>query len=218
LDVTATEISYTTSLSNVDVTASSDVIASTALPTTLVTTVTQTRVAAPPTPTAFIIQASRSGTSYDGQCIYLPQGGNPFFQFTSDITTATLFDTTSAPKFGGGTFPNTSRVASSVPGFAGLSAGGGNVNLATEQIYFYGPPNGLWIRVWFTNKLRRVPTAMHVCWAIVVFWNDVLSNAEELFWGSRVSKHISSAGFMPITSNAVGYPYYPVTLTAIPLY
>jgi hypothetical protein len=121
LDVTATEISTT-------------------LPTTLVTTVTVTQVAVPPSTTAFIIQASGSGTSYDGQYIYLPQGGNPFFQFTTDITSATPFDTTSASKFGGGTFPNVFQVASSVPRFAGLSAGGGNVNLASEQIYFYGPP------------------------------------------------------------------------------
>jgi hypothetical protein len=119
-------------------TATSDVIVSTTLPTTLVTTVTVTQVTVPPSPAAFIIQASRSGTSYDEQYIYLPQGGNPFFQFTTDITSATPFDTTSSLRWN-----ISNRFSSGVqrPKICG-PAGGGNVNLATEQIYFYGPPNG----------------------------------------------------------------------------
>jgi hypothetical protein len=175
-----------TSLSIVDMTATSDVIASTTLPTTLVTTVTVTQVTVPPSPAAFIIQASRSGTSYDEQYIYLPQGGNPFFQFTTDITSATPFDTTSAPKF---------AVEHFQPFFKWRPA---SQDLRACRRRKCQSRNGtdllLWtpqrIRVWFTSKLRQVPTTMHVCWAIAVFWSNVLSNLEELFYRSRVSEYV----------------------------
>jgi hypothetical protein len=219
LDVTATEVSYMTSLSIVDVTATSDVTASTTLSTTLVTTVTVTQAAVPPTPTAFIIQASGSGTLYDGQYVFLPQGGNPFFQFTSDITSATPFDTTSAPKFNGGTFPNVLQVASRVLRFAGLSAGSVNYNTAIQQIFFYGPPNGYVFS--YPGNSGRFP--LQCTFARPLQYSRTMSCQMQrsylLAAGYLSTFEISSTGFMLIVAPGyAGDPYYPATLTAIPLY
>jgi hypothetical protein len=215
--VTATEVSYTTSLSIVDVTATSDVTASTTLPTTLVTTVTVTQVAIPPTPTAFIIQASGSGTSYDGQYVFLPQGVNPFFQFITDITSATPVDTTSAPKSGGGTFPNVFQVAHSVPRFAGFSAGGASVNVPTQQICYYEPPNGYVFGQ--PGSSGRFPLQCTFAGPLQYFGTmscQMQRSYSTAAWYLSTFE-ISSTGFMLIVSNA-GDPYYLVTLTGIHLY
>jgi hypothetical protein len=180
--------------------------------------VTVTQVAVPPSTTAFIIQASGSGTSYDGQYIYLPQGGNPFFQFTTDITSATPFDTTSASKFGGGTFPNVFQVASSVPRFAGpLSRRRERQSRIRTDLLLWTPSGYV-----FGSAASYGRFPLQCTFAGPLQYSGTMSCQMHRSYSTAAGYlsmfEVSSTGFMLITLNAAGDPYYPVTLTAISLY